>query len=641
MPIRIHPSIVPIAPPSMSLDVRSNSPLFSPLFFQFRTCAFLESCLATPHPQHVLCVPVPVHQNSHCRQFKPNYVSLAQEVLRRSIVSPVTFYAVSCELYREVCRAYDVKGFPLVLGYGRGMDIKQRGFQLNKEGIIMTADIIGGYLGLQLAYEERDATKLNLTSTDQKKEFANYARENAERAVTTKAERQAYKSTINERFHNAATSLAFVLKSGVFVESGDELEDKRAMALQEFMELADWALPQSWHVRTGLVQDVLGDMVSIVEDGPRVVIDLVEKHQSMHVLDGLWGDLHLKGDTSEKLGLGGDAPKSHGPPKDPDAPFWANIKYTEACTHNERGMGFTCGLWDLLHILSIGASVPIHRVYGFRSGYHVAPLQVAEVMKRFISNFFACDVCRWNFVKMYERGGHRLHERLVDTMPELTDKSTDTQTEIGKELAIWLWEVHNSINVRIMREQAIAQHRNVTKAESLAAVFPPKELCPHCWHDDTLTTYDREEVFIFLKRWYWYVGSVWFGAVRFGSVLFPDCVAYVSHEPCDEDEDWITLFCNVRTICLMLCLSFPLLSFPLLSFALLSFPFLHRVFFRPRIENSERGFQTVARGRLTRLHQIQTKWETHWQIIGPVGIIIALVLRRFLNKSAEKQRKSI
>eukprot|EP00541_Cyclophora_tenuis_P015941 CAMPEP_0116547792 /NCGR_PEP_ID=MMETSP0397-20121206/3973_1 /TAXON_ID=216820 /ORGANISM="Cyclophora tenuis, Strain ECT3854" /LENGTH=150 /DNA_ID=CAMNT_0004072361 /DNA_START=63 /DNA_END=515 /DNA_ORIENTATION=- len=150
-------------------------------------------------------------------------------------------------------------------------------------------------------------------------------------------------------------------------------------------------------------------------------------------------------------------------------------------------------------------------------------------------------------------------------MPELIlGKEASEREDAGRELAIWLWEVHNSVNVRLMRESAEAEQRKVTHEETLAAVFPPRELCHACWQDDIMTTYDKDEVFAFLKRTYW-----------------------------------------------------------------------------PRLELSNRQFQSVVRGRMTRVHQIQTKLDTWWYIIGPVGLVLSAIIRLFLNKSAEKQRKSV
>jgi len=424
---------------------------------------------------------------------------VAQEVVRRAINSPVAFFAVSCELYREVCRAHEVTGFPMVMGWPRWRNIQEKGILLEKYRQPFTVDVVASRLRLKLAHEAKPIA----SNTTNEKEQAELAKDAAER----KRECFMTHSTLNDRYHDAATSLAFLLKSSIFLGSSDTLNDRRALALQEFLEWTYWAVPQDWHVRTGLIQDVLGHIVSLVDGrgGARTLIDLVEVHQSRHFHFNVWGDLVPREHTGHIIGLGVDVPHhkvaSNHTSKEA---LLKNIQWTEACSHKVIGSGYTCGLWELFHILTIGSSLQDHRWFAFRRGYSTAPMELAQVLKRAVNQFLACDVCRWNFVNAYDRCTHDRCKRLVDDMPELHEPVENTsEDDVGKELAIWLWEVHNSVNVRLMRESASEEDRNVTKDEQLAAVFPPPSLCPKCWHDDTLRVYDKNEVYAFLKRWYW------------------------------------------------------------------------------------------------------------------------------------------
>ncbi len=71
------------------------------------------------------------------------------------------------------------------------------------------------------------------------------------------------------------------------------------------------------------------------------------------------------------------------------------------------------------------------------------------------------------------------------------------------ELALWLWEVHNSVNERLMKEVAQRSNRKVTHEETLASRFPTKKLCPDCWLDENMTKWDNATVFRFLDEWFW------------------------------------------------------------------------------------------------------------------------------------------
>ena len=425
---------------------------------------------------------------------------MAREVTRRTIGIPVRFHALSCQLYREICRAYDITGFPIVLGYSIGMDIAKRGIELNEQGTTMTAELIAEYMHLTLAQESIDVHKpKSFGSLEEKDEFIDHQKQQAIDAATLKRKWQEYPSSLNARYHNAALSLAFTLKTSVFVKTTSSLDDKRALALQEFLELLAWTTPQNWHVRTGMIQELLQKMGSIVNQGEDMITEIVERHQTLHVEKGMWGDLIVQKHGTEKMGLGGDVPKKK-MKINVDTVYRANNRWTEACTHDERGMGLTCGLWNLLHIITIGSTVPVHQLYGFHSGYHTAPSQVAEIMKRFLSAFFACDVCRWHFLDMYENCGHNHCQRLASQIPELTNNPKQE----SRQLSLWLWEVHNAVNVRLMKEAAMREDREVTDAEKLAAVFPSPKLCPTCWEDnDSLTAYREQEVFEFLQYYYW------------------------------------------------------------------------------------------------------------------------------------------
>ena len=79
----------------------------------------------------------------------------------------------------------------------------------------------------------------------------------------------------------------------------------------------------------------------------------------------------------------------------------------------------------------------------------------------------------------------------------------DGSDRARKEVALWLWEVHNSVNARLMKEAAQRENRLVTHDETLASMFPTKRMCRGCWLDANMTKWDDEKVFQFLNDWYW------------------------------------------------------------------------------------------------------------------------------------------
>eukprot|EP00934_Nitzschia_sp_Nitz4_P007692 Nitzschia sp. Nitz4//scaffold62_size106224//75924//77663//NITZ4_004364-RA/size106224-processed-gene-0.36-mRNA-1//1//CDS//3329555880//7682//frame0 len=413
----------------------------------------------------------------HCRALKPEFVKLAVELTKRSASPSVVVHAVSCELYRMICRAYDIDGYPFVMGFPLGANISQPGIQLNPwEGPEMTVETIAKTLNLNLT----DIPGLSVGN------LTNVTDEPLHRgleAARRKHEWQTSSSTIDARYHNAAVSLIFALKDGVFVDS-DKLDSRRAAAFRDFLQLLDWTTPQNWHVRS-LVREILTNFEETIA-GPQNLISLVERHTSFNTSDVLWGSLQVR------------------PPAQLHGGLFSlnNLKWTESCTHSEKSLGYTCGLWNLFHILSIGASKPEHQLYGFHAGYLTAPADVAASLNRFVSNFFGCEVCRRNFNKNYDECGQNHCERLSNIIPALLgDAAAQTQAEL--ELARWLLELHNAVNVRLMGEGAQREGRTISSAERKAAMFPPIELCDNCWLDEELEVYDEFQTTLFLKEWYW------------------------------------------------------------------------------------------------------------------------------------------
>jgi thiol-disulfide isomerase/thioredoxin len=422
---------------------------------------------------------------AHCIHMRESYIKMAAEVTSRSIGTPVQFHAVSCELFRMICRAYSIKGFPVVLGYRLGANLHEAGILLNPiHGSEMTVGSIARDLHLELAYAPKEIDTLNFTNSEDRREYEERQLHQADEAAATKQAWHEYSSSMDERYHNAAVSLAFVLKNGVYVQRRDGLDDNRALALKEFLELVDWATPQAWSIRTGLIQDLLHNLPEIVS-GYRKLTEIVDRHVAIDAGNSLWGGFQESTAPSNDTVSLADF-------------FRNNTRWTEACTHSQRSMGYTCGMWDLFHIISIGTSLPSHQLYGFLSGYLTSPTNVAEILKRFVSHFFACEVCRINFIENFDNCGQNHCERLATIMPALQEDDS------SNELAKWLMEMHNSVNTRLMMESAQRHNRIVTEKETLSAMFPTVNQCPDCWKDaGTMVEYDSHATVSFLKGWYW------------------------------------------------------------------------------------------------------------------------------------------
>ena len=159
------------------------------------------------------------------------------------------------------------------------------------------------------------------------------------------------------------------------------------------------------------------------------------------------------------------------------------------CTYEDNENGYTCGLWQLFHVMSVGLVE-----HNKHSESPIPTRYVSETLRNYIESFFQCDVCRMNFLHMYDTcafdGCHRLSK----------DPSTDEQD--WKEFPLWLWETHNDVNVRLMGEGMEGDHEKPPSDwESQKARWPSSYQCANCWREDH--SWDQDEVFLTLHNNYW------------------------------------------------------------------------------------------------------------------------------------------
>ncbi|KAF8390025.1 hypothetical protein HHK36_024546 [Tetracentron sinense] len=131
--------------------------------------------------------------------------------------------------------------------------------------------------------------------------------------------------------------------------------------------------------------------------------------------------------------------------------------------------GFSCGLWVLLHSLSV-------RIEDGES--QLAFTATCD----FIHNFFICEECRQHFNKMCS--------------------SVSSPFNKTRDFALWLWSTHNKVNERLMKEE---ESVGTGDPKFPKIIWPPKQLCPSCYlspsrkkNGTTWIDWDRGEVKKFL-----------------------------------------------------------------------------------------------------------------------------------------------
>ena len=118
--------------------------------------------------------------------------------------------------------------------------------------------------------------------------------------------------------------------------------------------------------------------------------------------------------------------------------------------------------------------------------------KVARTMRDYIDNFFGCESCRQHFVTTFDSCGHDRCDRLKD---EFSEKEMDWM-----QLPLWLYETHNAVNVRLLKERVSREGRDATPEELANVQWPPQRECSACWGSDG--EWDEEIVYKYLRLEY-------------------------------------------------------------------------------------------------------------------------------------------
>jgi len=413
----------------------------------------------------------------HCQLYREHYIAMAGEVDRRSYgLRKISFYGMSCTSFHDLCKHYNISGYPTILGFKAGFkDGSDKPIELNGEDKPeLTADTVGMFLEIQMAQEEPEyfSTSSYSNSQDQreKEERDYYAAMGAAAIAREKSEQ--FKS-YQDVYLDAARSFAFSLKQGIYMAEGP-LADDRRKALEEWIDLLHWTLPDEFGLH-GFVSDLRENRGNIFLGADKLK-EVVNRHQKANEWDIALDEEVLF--FQKRL---------------PNATAAADEKWSHVCSHGKRGAGYTCGLWELFHIMSIGVAERYETATKSHShNIDISLHHAAETLRNFVGNFFGCQVCRTNFVKFYDGCGNNHCNRLKKGAP--TPKN-------AKELALWVWETHNAVNKRLMGERARRSGRVIDPYEEDSAFWPTVKMCAKCWNDDG--TWNKDIVYAFLKKTYW------------------------------------------------------------------------------------------------------------------------------------------
>jgi len=252
---------------------------------------------------------------------------------------------------------------------------------------------------------------------------------------------------------DATLSLVVSLESGVYTSVDQNLSKTQKRALTDFLDLLSVSLPPEWGIHKMI--DALRSKIDYISQGDTNLRNIIKKYP---------------------------LPRR---------------QWSKSCTVRNPH-GFSCGLWKLFHVVTVG--VAEHRgglnlIESEMMGLDTktfSPIEAADTLRNYIENFFNCAKCRRNFLTKYDDCANN---RRCD---RLTDDEEDASTADWKELAIWLWEVHNEVSIDILKDNA---KEKLHVGDEIKVVWPNMGNCFMCFTDEG--TWDEEQVFKFLEKSYW------------------------------------------------------------------------------------------------------------------------------------------
>uniref|UniRef100_A0A7S4JEJ4 Sulfhydryl oxidase n=1 Tax=Odontella aurita TaxID=265563 RepID=A0A7S4JEJ4_9STRA len=402
------------------------------------TPVFLNSTEMGPHVVEFYAPWCP-----HCQHFKPKYVKLAREVQATEAGKEVEFYAVSCTAHGDICKQEKIRSFPTIKFYIAGNSTGKVG----RNGKLSAGDVLEILILGPIISKEN---KLDLSGKDHAI--------NTKRIILNDAMPIGHVPSFPEHrqadiLSDAALSFDFALMNSIFT-SMNPLSSDESKAFRNWIKLVQHATPPQ--------------MRSVHEQSEAILKSFDSISRDHAALKEIIRD------------------------KKPISDVWS-----ASCARGSKYAGYTCGLWELFHIITVGVAEwnSVRSQEGHDSEL-ISSTHAASVLRDYIEHFFGCEVCRENFIQMYDACAFDRCARL----------SEDSSATSWKYLCIWLFETHNDINVRLLREKAEREgNREPNDALIWAVRWPSKLDCANCWNVDG--TFDSEAVYRHLKKEYWPVSN--------------------------------------------------------------------------------------------------------------------------------------
>ena len=394
-----------------------------------------------------------------CMQVRDRYVSVAREIRRRSIRAPVEFWAVSCEIHREACEDLGISAVPRLLGFSQG-SIEGKLIQRTKNNDIEVEEIIH-VLGVTLKQideaeqtlkqqqkEEQDITKMK----DYQRNQRNYDPNKMHIGESDHMREILHPhSALSDIYSDAMESFLSSIHSNIQMDPHTKTlhwTSDRLQIFREWLDLMHWALPTR---DMALLHNVINDMrnnFQTIESSPKELKKILKSHDY----------------------------------------YKHKREWSASCSSADpQDQGFGCGFWKLLHIVSVGVKEQHTAVMGDLDRIVVG--HTAKVVRDYVHEFgFALNVqAGKEIIDAYEvcqESESCQKEMRFETkglLPRFRSNIPSSTDPSWQNLAIWVWQAHQSYRSQRLGETKIGFDPLVDAVDAEAVPWPPTTLCPKCY----------------------------------------------------------------------------------------------------------------------------------------------------------------
>ena len=385
--------------------------------------------------------------------FHSAYVQVARHIRHESDIL-VLFYAISCAAHKTMCSNSDLikhTGVPILKAY-ESESIK--GTEILIEESSNTIENMNKIVNqLSTALSIGSFPMMTHQMPDQGGDISNQSG-NMEDIGNMKITNE---NMLQDTYNDALKAFILTIRYNIYGDFEEVKDDgslllsyTKAGVLRDFLDLCYWTLPPDWNIHEILIR--LRNDVSYISEGPKYLKSLLSDQNAMGKIE--WSESCMS--TTLK------------------------VVVTEVIDHSS----YSCGLWKLLHIISVGVSEARTKAMGDVD--RTRPAYAGWVIRDFISEFIPdesqrkknllehkigwCKGCKKQLISSFDSC------KKDDLCIDFVTSDSQLTDEASKVVAEWLWGVHEATKIKSSPIKKIQMSRKKFEYDTLKSEYWPRNL---------------------------------------------------------------------------------------------------------------------------------------------------------------------